>query len=571
MDINNVSLLNMNVHKQVFAVFLTALMMATVFGVKDTAAGTQHGATNTKYAKNGAAPSNGATDGVAVDTHARGADADGTIVAGRCVLRVENASMVSPSELGVWVSVTYPTSDHTNANAHADAPRYIAFAATINGKRVEKTFNVTLYTTPGVRWGKTSGAGNEMFDANGCLKPTTPLRINLTTEGVPRFTDNAKFKLAGTAYVGDGEGRSEASDIPVTIPLPVVIIGGNPGPHKDPNINIFSAPLYYVVYKDLTDFMSNAGDGTFKYNRDRNWTSYASELQACNYSTQRYVTLWDPHADLFREPFTGYKDFQFYPSDAIKTDRDYMTRGHIISGSLKANMEHIVRDHVEPLCYASKVDLVGFSAGGLVVRWFASLDPQYVNTEITVGTPHAGESQFYEYIYNHMDTEALGARYLILNKFVVSNREEADQMLAVPNTSKPSILYWIVPTYNCLIPPAYQPVNPYFHNPFNAPPASGVKYYNIYIDGPQSLKTDDQVYIQNVKDKNATSSFDWYKVTNVTQSNGDGLILARSAASFGDQYPTQVTNQPLSVRCHHFYLLDNSVIQTTIYRDLWAQ
>ncbi|HXY87096.1 MAG TPA: hypothetical protein VEG44_01510, partial [Candidatus Acidoferrales bacterium] len=66
-------------------------------------------------------------------------------------------------------------------------------------------------------------------------------------------------------------------------------------------------------------------------------------------------------------------------------------------------------------------------------------------------------------------------------------------------------------------------------------------------------------------------SFDWYKVTNVTQGNGDGMILAKSAASFGDQYPTEVTNQPLSVRCYHLYMLDNSVIQGTIYRDLRGQ
>jgi hypothetical protein len=150
----------------------------------------------------------------------------------------------------------------------------------------------------------------------------------------------------------------------------------------------------------------------------------------------------------------------------------------------------------------------------------------------------------------------------------VSSREEAEQMITVPNTAKPSVLYWMVPSYDCLIPPAYQPVNPYFHNPYNAPPVSGVKYYNIYIDGPQSLKTDDQVFIQYVKDKNTTRSFDWYKVTNVTQDNGDGVILAKSAASFGNQYPTQVTNQPVSVKCHHLYLLDNSVIQATIYKDL---
>jgi len=561
-DINN----DISMHKRALGVFLAALMLATVFGIMGTAAGMPHCIANAEYAKSaGDAPSHGEGANDSSIQHA----ADGTNASGRCVLHIENASMVSPNELGIWVSVTYPTSNH------ADAPRYIAFAATINGKPVEKTFNVTHYTTPGVRWGKTCGVGNEMFDVNGGLKPTTPLRINLATAGVPRFTDNVKFTLTGTAFAGDGS-HSEPNSILVAIPLPVVIVEGNPGPRTNPDI--LSAPVYWVSYKGLTDFLTNAGDGTFKYSSETNWSSYTSELRARGYSTQRYVTLWDPHANPLNQPVIGYIDPQFYAPDAIKTDKDYMTRGHIITSSLKADMEHVVRDHVDPLCYASKVNLVGYSFGGLIVRWFASVDPQDVNTVITVATPHAGIAWFYEWIYNRFDTEALGTRYFLLNTlntpdndFVVSSREEAEQMIAVPNTDKPSVLYWMVPSYNCLIPPAYQPVNPYFHNPFNAPPASGVKYYNIYIDGPQSLKTDDQVYIQYVKDKNATSSFDWYKVTNVTQGNGDGLILARSAASFGDQYPTQVTNQPLSVRCHHFYLLDNSVIQTTIYRDLWAQ
>jgi pimeloyl-ACP methyl ester carboxylesterase len=472
--------------------------------------------------------------------------------------------MVSPYELGIWASVTYPVSVST------DVPRYITFDATINGKPVEKTFNVTSHTTPGVRWGKAPGAGNEMFDAKGGLKPTTPLRINLATEGVPRFTDDVRFTLTGTAFAGDGV-RSEPSSVPVTIPLPVVIIQGNPGPHTNPDI--FSAPIYYVMYKGLTDFILNAGNETFKYNAETNWSSYTSELRALGYSTQRYVTLWDPHADPLNQPVTGYIDPQFYAPDSIKTEKDHMTRGEIITSSLKADMEHIVRDYAEPSSYASKVNLVGYSFGGLIVRWFASLDPQDVNTVITVGTPHAGFAWFYEWIYNRKDAEALATRYFLLDTVrnpgvVVLSRAQAEQMITIPNTAKPSVLYWLVPTYNCLVPPTYQPVNPYFQNPLTAPPASGVKYYNIYIDGPQSLKTDDQVFIQYVKNKNATGTFDWYKVTKVTQGNGDGMMLAKSAASFGDQYPTQVTNQPISVRCYHLYLLDNSVIQATIYRDL---
>ena len=467
------------------------------------------------------------------------------VPSGRCVLHVENASMVSPSELGVWVSVTYPE------GVGADILRYIAFAATINGRPVEKTFNVTPYTTPGVRWGKTSGAGNEMFDAKGGLKPTTPLRINLATAGVPRFTDNVKFTLTGTAFAGDG-GRSEPSSIPVTIPLPVVIVEGNPGPHTNPNI--ISAPLYYASYKSLTDFILNAGDGTFKYNTGTNWSSYTSELQARNYSPQRYVTLWDPNTAFGDRPVIGYTTPQYATPDTIKADIDTL-----------------VREHVWPYSYASKCNLVGYSFGGLVVRWFASLDPHHVNTVITVATPHAGTSETYEWIYNRMDANALATRYFFLNTlktpdndFVVSSREEVEQMMAVPDTATPSVLYWFVPSYNCLIPPGYQPVNPYFHNTLNAPPASGVKYYNIYINGQQGLKTDYQVSVRYVKDKN------WYTITHITQESGDGRVLARSAASFGDQYPTQVINQPVCVHCYHFFLLDNLVIQALIYRDLWV-
>ena len=551
---------NVHARKRALAVCLAALIIATSFAIVNTAGGTPHGMVNAQYTTSAVVTqSHGATTGAT-------ADSDVTNASGQTVLHIENASMVSPDELGIWASVTYPVS------VGSDVPRYIAFAATINGKPVEKTFDVTRYTTPGVRWGKESGAVNEMFDAKGGLKPTTPLRINFTTERVPRFTDNVNFTLTGTAFAGDG-ARSDPSSVRVAIPLPVVIIEGNPGPYTTPNV--FSAPMYLLMYKGLTDFLLNAGDGAFKYNAETNWSSYAAELQAHGYSTQRYVTLWDPRASLFSEPSIGYIDPQFYAPDAIKTDKDHMTRADIITSSLKADMEHIVRDYAESSSYASKVNLIGYSFGGLVVRWFASLDPQYMNTVVTVGAPNAGMAWFYEWIYNRKDAEALGTRYALLNTLrtpsndlIVSNREEAEQMLAVPNTDKPSVLYWLVPAYNCLVPPAYQPVNPYFQNTLNAPPASGVRYYNIYVDGPQSLKTDDQVFIQYVKHKNATSSFDWYEVTKVTQSNGDGMIVARSAASFGDQYPTQVTNQPVSVRCYHLYLLSNSVVQGTIYRDL---
>ena len=101
MGINN----DMNMRKQALEAFLAALMVVTVFGIMGTAAGTSHRVTDAASAENAAVPSNSGTYRASVNAHAADADT-GMTASGRCVLRVENASMVSPDELGVWVSIT---------------------------------------------------------------------------------------------------------------------------------------------------------------------------------------------------------------------------------------------------------------------------------------------------------------------------------------------------------------------------------------------------------------------------------------------------------------------------------
>jgi hypothetical protein len=165
-----------------------------------------------------------------------------------------------------------------------------------------------------------------------------------------------------------------------------------------------------------------------------------------------------------------------------------------------------------------------------------------------IGAPHGGFTQIYEWIF--------GGR--------IRSRGEVEQLLSVPNTTKPNVLWWVLPTYDCLITSDYLPVSPYFNNTYTAPPASGVKYYNIYVDGEQALPTDEKMTINYVEDRH------WYNMTNITQGKGDVLCLAKSAAHFGEQYPAQVTNQPVSVRCVHHALLSNPEVQALVYRDLWA-
>ena len=211
-------------------------------------------------------------------------------------------------------------------------------------------------------------------------------------------------------------------------------------------------------------------------------------------------------------------------------------------------MDTIVKEQVCPYSYASKCNLVGYSFGGLVACYYASVAPQNVNTVITIGAPYGGITHVYEWVF--------GGK--------IRSRLETERMMEIPGTTTPSLLWWVLPTYDCLITPDYLPVNPYFNNTYSAPPASGVKYYSIYVDGEQALPTDEKVTITYVEDRQ------WYSVTNITQGRGDVLVLAKSAASFGNQYPAQVTNQPVSVRCSHGFLLLNPEIHALLYRDLWA-
>jgi pimeloyl-ACP methyl ester carboxylesterase len=357
------------------------------------------------------------------------------------------------------------------------------------------------------------------------------LRINLTAEGVPRFTDNTNFTLTATAFAGN-RPCSDSSSIEVTVPLPVVIVEGLPPPFPEimPRDSYYQLG-YYGFYQNLTDFMLNVGNGTFKYNKETDWRQYSSELQARGYSTRQYVTLWDTYGASRNPPIIGYTSLRYATPDTVKADLDA-----------------IVKEHVWPYSYASKCNLVGYSFGGLVARYYASLYPQNVNTVITIGTPYGGLTFVYEWIF--------GGK--------VQSRLDGERLMEIPGTNTSNVLWWVVPTYDCLITPDYLPVNPYFNNTYSAPPASGVKYYSIYVDGEQALPTDEKVTITYVRDRH------WYSFTNVTQGRGDVLCLATSAARFGEQYPAQVTNQPVSVRCSHAFLLLNPEIQALMYRDLWA-
>lgn len=355
----------------------------------------------------------------------------GTVISskGPPTLNVLAAKMVSPKELGVGISATFPST------CPANATRTITLSALINDQSYTKNISVTQYTTPGVEWGKTAGVQNQMFDINGNLLPTTPLRINLEEMRVSRFTDNVNINLIATASYQGGIS-SDPSSKNITVLLPVVVIHGYSFDYQ--NMPFYHAIAYEVAYKRLSDELKKQG------------YSSSERYGACKLLT--YRTLWDPS-----DPIVQYGDV-----------RD------ITEAQMRQMMDNVMQE-VHEHSYANKTNLVGHSFGGLIARYYAAQHPDKVNTVITVGTPHMGTTVFYDKLltkYQNVDSTL---------KQVPLNR----------------VVYWAVPIYDNALQYANHTQAPsLFPNTLaSVQRANGVKYYCIYSD--MSNNTTQTLIVQN--------------------------------------------------------------------------
>lgn len=344
-------------------------------------------------------------------------------------LNVLAAKMVSPKELGVGVSVTFPSTCPVNAT------RTITLSALINGQTYTKDISITQYTTPGVEWGKAAGVQNQMFDINGNLLPTTPLRINLEEMRVPRFTDNVKINLIATASYQGGLS-SDRSGKEIMVLLPVVIIHGYSFDYQ--NVPFFHAVAYEVAYKRLSDELKKQG--------------YSNSERYGISKLLNYRTLWDPS-----DPVVQYGDV-----------RD------ITEAQMRQMMDNVIQE-VHEHSYANKTNLVGHSFGGLIARYYAAQHPDEVNTVITVGTPHMGTTVFYD---------------VLLTKY-----QNVDSTLKQVPLNR--VVYWAVPIYGNALQYANHTQAPsLFPNTLaTVGRANGVKYYCIYSD--MSKNTTQTLIVEN--------------------------------------------------------------------------
>jgi len=315
-----------------------------------------------------------------------------------------DANMVSPNELGLAIRVWYPE------ECGQQSPRKVVFWATINGKDIEKEFDVPEWVKPG-EW-CTVG-----MDLQGHISPTTPFRINLADEGVPRFTENQKFDLHGIAYC-EGGPESPESKKEVEILLPVIVIHGYLYSHTA--LGWVLQPLTRAHFYDgLMEFMKRNG-------------GYVE------YSDAWYRTLWGPD-DL------SYQGDKESPSSIVSK----------IDSWVNAALNRT---------YADKVNLVGHSLGGLMARYYAghTANQSKVNKVIMVGSPNKGATLFY------------------IEAFKEKTKTDAERNLCIPGTTTHNLLLWTEPIYQCLYDTDAKTINHPFNNNYGPDYNPSVRYYSIF-------------------------------------------------------------------------------------------
>jgi len=259
------------------------------------------------------------------------------------VLKITEARMVSPHELGIDIRVTFPK------RAPEESPRKVNLWATVNGLDVFRTFDITHLVQPGETKDISFDYGFDWVP-----NPVPPRIIDFSLPDsekpdieVPRFQDNVEFTLHGIANWEGGLYSEEATPFLVQIPLPVIIIHGYLYTYKQPS-GWFLEQLAPVVYADLKKFLHDNG--------------YREDDKAL------YTTMW------------GMPEITYRAEELTESALYFKVNGWV-TNALRAT-------------YADKVNLIGHSTGGLVARYYAG-KASTINKVISVGTPHLGLTDFY--------------------------------------------------------------------------------------------------------------------------------------------------------------------------------
>lgn len=294
-----------------------------------------------------------------------------------------------------------------------------------------------------------------------------PRLIDLDDYEVPRFTTKQEFELTATLTSPSSYGIGTKQ---VEICLPVVIIHGWTGEQI-----LASIPLR--IYETLIDRLSDED-----YTTDSSW----------------YKTIW----------------FERYRSQRLSPNEVGLWLDEIVIQAFDST-------------YASKVNIIGHSLGGLVGRYYATSFGRgnSVSRLIMVGTPNKGSSVFY----------------------IQSDRWSLDR--ATRKIDHSPLSQWVIPTYPALYGIDGEEMLPPIVNNFpDVPPSGDISYFSIFNT---SLETPEKLLVQDYRG--------WFDVIDqqLLPALGDGVVTMESSAlDYANNIPLR------NVKSHAFLTTDPVVLDT---------
>jgi len=404
---------------------------------------------------------------------------------------VKIPSAFAESGLGVDLHVQFPPSDNS------EQYRYVRLQGTVNGQFISEEFNVSGLVAPGetkdIMWNAGQFIGEPL------------IVLDFEAAGVPRFEANEKFDLTAEAWTSDGieDGiMSDPNTKSVEIYLPVVIVHGYlfPGVGK----RLFSRIVAPAIYGSLANYLQAQDPSVKDPTREPFITGYTTD-------TSPYQTIWR-------------RDWQM--SWTPRQVADWL---------------HDLISDVRIATYASRVNIISHSTGGLIARYYAcDADglhpdgPTRVHKLIMIATPNWGVSKFYmvtsnwsaQDVQNTAADEPVGL-WVVPRCFNGSREPIAciyDSKTGEPIWPNPAI---VRPTSDFKYPEQF---------PDQTSSPAGVTYYTIFS---QNILTP---YLFDV----TPTKRDWYRVKSIKVSEpGDDLVVESSA-----QLPSAISVPAGATRSH---------------------
>jgi pimeloyl-ACP methyl ester carboxylesterase len=417
----------------------------------------------------------------------------------RFKVSLSDARMIGASTLGVRLSFRAP--------AYYSAQfTWLDLQGVINGRPLQKRIDITSYVRPGktVALSGLPDSAGRAGDATWSINFADPNGDGSPADALPRFEEDLTFALTATVSSSNPDVKPGAFTAPnVRVPLPIVFVHGYTGP---PTLRrMLLSPVFNLAIQAQNAQLSRFLAGETNHRPFQ--TPYSAEARA-PYRTY----LFDRYDDLFGTP-----------AEVRQRLQDTITQA--LQGT-----------------YASRVNLITHSTGGLVSRYYLATTPApKVRELIMVACPNNG----------------LSDAYLATSGF---NRTQVDTLVAT------TVGGFLVPRSEVVFLPGAPQGCSLLEStfvPLDLPPPADVTVTNIYTEPVQNTTpwfVNATVRRQDVALPPQTR---WYRFTVRSRVPGDGTVAAASA-----RWAYAGVNRPLPTLCGHAALFGDRLVRAELRRAL---